>query len=121
MGVSRSNQYEPKKDRGSSHKPDDERYLALIKEITDDRPTYGYRRVTAILNRQLTEKGQPRVNHKRIYRIMKLNSLLLQKHTGKVVPLHEGTIITLASNMRGCSDIFEIPCRNGERIRVVFA
>lgn len=120
MGVSRSNQYAPKKDRSSYHKPEDERYLSLIKKITDDRPTYGYRRVMAILNRQLAEKGQPRVNHKRIYRIMKLNDLLLQKYTGKVVALHEGTIITLASNMRWCSDIFEIPCWNNERIRVIF-
>lgn len=28
---------------------------------------------------------------------------------------------TLSSNMRWCSDIFEIPCWNGERVRVVFA
>ncbi len=27
----------------------------------------------------------------------------------------------ISSNMRWCSDIFEIPCWNGERIRVIFA
>lgn len=121
MGVSRSNQYGKKRDRGRYVKPEDEHYLRLIRNITDERATYGYRRVTAILNRYLTLKGQPRVNHKRIYRVMRINNLLLQKHTGKPVRLHEGTIITLASNMRWCSDIFEIPCLNGERIRVIFA
>ena len=121
MGISRSNQYETKKGRGSYAKPDDEKYLALIRQVTDQRATYGYRRVTAVLNRQFSEKGQPRVNHKRIYRVMKLNSLLLQKHTGRPIHPHEGTIITLTSNMRWCSDIFEIGCWNGERVRVVFA
>lgn len=121
MGVSRSNQYGKKRDRGRYAKPGDEHYLRLIRNITDERATYGYRRVTAILNRHLTLKGQPRVNHKRIYRIIKLNNLLLQKHTGKLIRLHEGTIIILASNMRWHSDIFEIPCLNGERLRVIFA
>lgn len=59
----------------------------------------------AILNRRLAE-GQLRLNHQPDLRIMKLNDLLLQKYTGKVVALHEGTIITLANNMRWCSDIF---------------
>lgn len=117
MGVSRSNQYEGKKRKRNYTKPDDEQYLPLIREITDQRATYGYRRVTALLNRKL----QYPVNHKRIYRIMKLNNLLLQKHTGRPLRLHDGTIITLSSNMRWCSDIFEIPCWNGERLRVIFA
>lgn len=121
MGVSRSNQCEKKKSREHYFKPDDESYLALIRQITDNRATYGYRRVTAILNRLLVEKGHPRVNHKRIYRIMKRNNLLLQRHTGRPVRPHEGTIITLSSNMRWCSDAFEIACWNGERLRVVFA
>lgn len=121
LGISRSNQYEPKTRRGPYTKPEDERYLALIRNITDERATYGYRRVTALLNRQFAERGQPRVNHKRIYRIMKRNTLLLEKHTGRVIRPHEGTIITLASNMRWCSDIFEIACGNGERVRVIFA
>ncbi len=121
MGVARSNQYDQKKGRDHYTKPDDARYLALIRDITDQRATYGYRRVTAFLNRILRAQGQPAVNHKRIYRIMKLHGLLLQKHTGRPIRLHEGTIITLTSNMRWCSDIFEIPCWNGERLRVVFA
>jgi transposase InsO family protein len=121
LDVSRSNLYEKPSGRGNRVRPDDGLYRALIRIITDMRPTYGYRRVTALLNRNLTERGQPRVNHKRIYRIMKINHLLLQKHTGRPIRSHEGTIITLMSNMRWCSDIFEIACENKERIRVAFA
>ena len=99
----------------------DESYLPLIREITDDRPTYGYRRVIAVMNRKLAEKGQPRTNHKRIYRIMRISGLLLQKHTGRPVLAHTGDIITLASNMRWCSDMFEILCWNAQKVRVAFA
>jgi transposase InsO family protein len=122
LDVSRSNLYEklagPRKNRNH---PDDGIYLALIRMMTDDRPTYGYRRVTALINRSLVEQGQPRVNHKRIYRIMKMNHLLLQKHTGRPIRSHDGTIITLKSNLRWCSDVFEIACENKERMRVAFA
>jgi putative transposase len=124
LNVSRSNLYEkPSRIRRMRHrsKPGDELYLSLIRQITDMRPTYGYRRVTALLNRHLTTKGQSRVNHKRIYRIMKIHHLLLQKYTGRPTRSHEGTIITLRSNMRWCSDVFEVACENKERIRVAFA
>ena len=63
----------------------------------DERPSYGYRRVTARLNR---ERPEQRVNHKRVYRVMKQAGLLLPKHTGKPPRPHKGRIITLASDMR---------------------
>jgi putative transposase len=126
LGVSRAQIYENVKEaspplRRKRYKmPDDDRYLALIRQITDERPTYGYRRVTAILNRQLRSRGESTVNHKRVYRIMSMHKLLLQKHTGRPVRMHEGKIITLQSNTRWCSDVFEIACWNKERIRVAF-
>jgi len=124
--VSRSRQYERRGAKGCSRsrhyrRPDDEKYLLLVREITDRRATYGYRRVTAVINRFLEKKAHPRVNPKRIYRIMKMNGLLLLKHTGRPAILHEGRIVTKYSNMRWCSDGFEIACWNGERIRVVFS
>ena len=66
--------------------------------------------------------GKPLVNHKRVYRIMRQNGLLLTRYTGKqsVLP-HEGKVITLRSNSRWCSDGFEIPCWNGQVVRVAFA
>lgn len=119
LGVSRSNQYEEKAAPRKRYniQPDDEECLSRIRTITDEKPTYGYRRVTARLNRE----GVHRVNHKRIYRIMRVNQLLLPRYTGRPVRLHTGTIITLTSNMCWCSDGFEIPCWNGERVRAAFA
>lgn len=123
MGVSRTHQYE-KRLNGSQggkrfyDKPEDEHYLAMIRKIMDERATYGYRRVTALLNRQL---GNAPVNHKRVYRIMKKHNFLLQRYTGRPVRVHEGTVQMLRSNLRWCSDAFEIACWNGERVRVAFS
>lgn len=123
LGVSRSNLYAK---RGSTprrryRKDEDEALLPLIREIADARPTYGYPRITALLNRRLTELGRPRVNHKRVYRIMAMNHLLLQRHTGRPTRTHNGEIITLKSNTRWCSDVFAIQCWNGELVWVAFS
>jgi len=43
LGVSRSHQYEKRSLRVKRYKrPDDEKYLPLIRKICDERPTYGY-------------------------------------------------------------------------------
>ena len=102
--------------------PDDAWLLPLIRELVDERPTYGYRRIHALVIRRLQIEGKPVVNHKRVYRLMKQNGLLLARHTGKrSVRQHDGKVITLKSNLRWCSDAFEIPCWNGEVIRVAFS
>lgn len=124
LSVSRSYQYE--KRRGivrvrHYRKADNERYLVLIRQICDKRPTYGYRRITAVLNRVLRERGESGLNHKRVYRIMRIHNLLLQRHTVRPACLHEGTVITLRSNMQLCSDVFEIAYWNKERVRVAFS
>ncbi len=95
--------------------------LPLIRVITDERPTYGYRRVTQLLNIELEKQGKQRVNHKRIYRIMKEAQLLLARHTGKPVRTHDGKVITLHSDTRWCSDAFSIQCWNAERVHVAFS
>ena len=82
------------------NKSDDAWLLSRIREITDLRSTYGYRRVTSLLNSELEKQGKIRVNHKRVFRIMKQNGLLLQRHTGKPNRTHDGKIITLHSNTR---------------------
>lgn len=103
-------------------KQDDVWLLPLVRALVDERPTYGYRRIWAMLNRQLTAVGKPRVNHKRVYRIMRQHALLLARHTGKRPERkHEGRVITLKRNLRWSSDVFEIPCFNGEAVRVAFA
>lgn len=97
----------------------------LIEDLCGKRETSGYRRITAHLNRQLKAGGHAvsRVNHKRVYRIMRQNKLLLAKHVGRVGEhrAHEGKVITPHSNMRWCSDGFEIKCWNKEKVRVAFS
>ena len=77
--------------------------------------------VHALLRRQAEEEGQPPPNHKRVWRIMKAHGLLLTRHTGSAERRHDGRVAAPERNTRWCSDGFEIPCDNGERVRVAFA
>ncbi|MCW2308876.1 transposase InsO family protein [Rhodobium gokarnense] len=127
LKVSRSNLYERQrgeaKSRGPYAKADDETLLPLIRRLVGERPTYGYRRITALVNRGLAENGRSAANYKRSYRIMKRHGLLLllQRHTadwpGRV---HDGKVMVMASNLRWCSDALEFPCRSGEVVRLAF-
>lgn len=92
--------------------------MERIMQIVKSRPTYGYRRVTAILNRDTL---YDQVNHKRVYRVMREHGMLLPKYTGKVDRQHTGQIMTPQSDVRWCSDGFEIRCWNGEKVFVAFA
>lgn len=127
LGISRSNMIRRVNGEGrprqAYRKPGDQALLAQIRALVDQRPTYGYRRIGALLNRMRERRGQAAVNHKCVYRLMKQNSLLLTRHTGKprIERPHEGKVITLRSNLRWSSDGFEIPCWNGEVVRVSFA
>lgn len=102
-------------------KTEDNELLPYIREITDKRSSYGYRRVTVLLNHRLLSEGKQKVNHKRVYRIMKLNNLLLVPPKKKPTRSHEGKVITLRSNTRWCSDCFTVQCANGDRVHVAFA
>ena len=93
LGVSRSNLCERAagvnlKRPKSYYKAGDSEILLAIKAICCDRASYGYRRVTALLNRQRKAVGLEPVNHKRIYRVMRYNELLLQRHTGRPTRTH---------------------------------
>lgn len=44
-----------------------------------DLPTYGYRRVWALLRRESERDGLPVVNAKRVYRIMRTHNLFLER------------------------------------------
>ena len=110
--------------RSRYNKAEDHILLPMIRGIGNQRPSNGYRRVTAHLSRHLkaSKMSLKQVNHKRIYRIMKQHDLLLTRskplqndHT------HEGKVIVSDSNKRWCSDGFEIKCWNGEKVRVIFS
>jgi len=112
LGVARSNLINRlsgrTKPRRRYHKAQDAAMVPRITALVTVRPTYGYRRITAILNRQLRSEGLAPVNHKRVYRIMKAHSLLLaRKYTERPEHVHDGKVIVLRSNLRWCSDGFE--------------
>ena len=95
--------------------------VAEIKTLVEARPTYGYRRVTAVLNRARRGQGAPPVNHKRVYRLMREHKLVLARHSGKVPRIHDGIVATEESDRRWCSDMFQINCWNGDRVHVAFS
>lgn len=100
----------------------DQELLEEIKSIIDDMPTYGYRRVHAILRRKACSENRPWPNAKRVYRVMKVHSMLLQRHTGAIdTRRHDGRVSVEQSNLRWCSDGVEIGCDNKEKVRVAFA
>ncbi len=108
--------------RRSRH-TDDTDVLLRIHHVIGELPTYGYRRVWALLRRQAELDGMPAINAKRVYRIMRQNALLLERKP--TVPpskrAHTGRVAVKESNQRWCSDGFEFCCDNGERLRVTFA
>ncbi|STM78124.1 IS2 element protein [Escherichia coli] len=108
--------------RRSCH-TDDTDVLLRIHHVIGELPTYGYRRVWALLRRQAELDGMPAINAKRVYRIMRQNALLLERKPA-VPPskrAHTGRVAVKESNQRWCSDGFEFCCDNGERLRVTFA
>jgi len=125
IGVARSNLAERAKQRerkaiGRPPQPDAD-LIAEIKAVIANLPTYGYRRVHAILRRRALAEGRPPPNHKRVYGAMKRHGLLLQRHAGGAERRHDGRIAVSEPNLRWCSDGFEVACDNGERVRIAFA
>jgi putative transposase len=106
--------------RGRPPQPEDE-LLAEIRQVIAGQPTYGYRRVHALIRHDRREGGGAAVNVKRVYRIMKAHGLLLERHTaGGVERRHDGRVAVDRPDTRWCSDGFEIGCDNGERVRIAF-
>jgi putative transposase len=120
LEVARSNLIERQKAvrprRGSQNRAGDVELIADIRRLVDQRPSYGYRRIAALLKRERRSAGHRPVNAKRVYRLMKKSGLLLARHTGRRFPrTHDGTIMT------SCSDALEFTCLYGEIVRVAFS
>ncbi|HAJ6566974.1 TPA: IS3 family transposase [Escherichia coli] len=111
------------KDGRRSRHSDDTDVLLRIHHVIGELPTYGYRRVWALLRRQAELDGMPAINAKRIYRIMRQNALLLERKPALPPSkrAHTGRVAVKESNQRWCSDGFEFRCDNGEKLRVTFA
>ena len=101
----------------------DEQLLADIREQITELPSYGYRRACALVNRQRASSGSPRVNAKRVYRVMAANGLLLPKAPRRPQSSrqHNGRVSVQTSDTRWCSDGFEIKCDSGETVTATFA
>jgi len=79
--------------------------LEQLRTVASQRPTYGYRRLWALLNRLRQRQGLRRINAKRVYRLAKGYRLLLQRLTGTPpVRVHDGVIAVERSDERYCSD-----------------
>lgn len=125
LKVSRSNLAERlrgrAKPRGPYRKTEDADLLPAIRRLVDARPTYGYRRIAALLNRERRAASQPVVNAKRVHRIMGNNAMLLEKHTAvRKGRIHDGKVMVMRSNLRWCSDGLEFTCWNGDVVRLAF-
>ena len=114
LGVSRSNLSERSQGktspRGPYFKADDESLLPLIRRFVDERPTYGYRRITALVNRELARQDLPPANRKRVHRIMQRHALLLERHTGRREGrIHDGKVMVMRSNCAGAPTAWSSP------------
>ncbi|HEV2130949.1 MAG TPA: IS3 family transposase [Longimicrobiaceae bacterium] len=119
LGVSRAMAYRQTKPREPFYaRAEDDLVLEQIQTVTKRRATYGHRRVGARVNRLFGV----RYNRKRIRRVMRMQDLQIpsksRRRTGRA---HTGKIVTEQSNVRWCSDAFEIACWNGEIVQVGFA
>ena len=120
LGMSRRTGYYVRRERppGRYQRADDAVVLQQIHAVTNSRAPDGYRRVGALVNRTF-RTGDYR---KRIRRVMPRHGLMLppRVHRRHGRP-HLGPIQRPASNQRGCSDAFVIPCWSGEVVSVAFA
>ena len=70
LSVSRSN-LAKRVSRGTEprrryHKAQDAAVLTELRALVDARPSYGYRRITALVTRDRAARGEPLLNHKRV-------------------------------------------------------
>jgi putative transposase len=75
LGIARSNLIERRDQarprRGPQTRAGDVELAAEICRLVDQRPSYGYRRIAALLKRERRTAGLAPVNAKRVYRLMR--------------------------------------------------
>lgn len=109
--------------RKAPRRADDAALLSDIKTVISDHGTYGYRRVWGMLRHQGVSGVTRKVSHKRVYRVMRDQGLLIYRQGARPVSTrrHDGKVAVKESNTRWCSDGLELACDNGEKVRVAFA
>lgn len=89
------------KPRGAYSKAADAELLPAIRRLVDQRPTSGYRRIAALLDRERRIAGPEPVNRKRVLRILGQHGLTLERSTGRREGrVHDGKVAVMASNLR---------------------
>lgn len=69
----------------------DQDLLERIKAVLGKFPSFGYKRITAAINRELQSLGQARVNAKRVYRLLKEHGLLRKKQIYRIAGTKSGS------------------------------
>jgi len=118
LGIGRATPYRNTTGRPAQYvKADDPIIAAHIRDVIRERGSYGYRRVTAMVNHTFGTG----YNRKRIRRVMELNAWNLprpgRRRSGRA---HTGRVVRGSSNERGSSDTLEISCWNGELVELGF-
>jgi putative transposase len=92
----------------------DAEVIGEVKAAITSEPSYGYIRVWGMVRNARYAQGRAEVNRKRIYQIMRDNNLLLPHRSlhGNDTQTHDGRVAVDESDIRWCSDGFEIACRN---------
>lgn len=129
LGVARSNVSAKRarvadwQDGRGAVQQDDTELVEEIQHAVTDLPSYGYRRVWGLIRGEREVRGAAPVNVKRIYRVMRVHGLLLERRPKRpsITRRHDGRVAVGKSNQRWCSDGFEFRCENGEPLRVTFA
>ena len=105
-----------------THLQQDDSLQKEIQEALGRDPSFGYKRLTAVINRKRQKTNQPRVNAKRVYRVAKQRHLLLVSKPSLpgYSKEHNGQVSVDASNKRWCSDGLEFKCFNGEHVSMTF-
>ena len=82
------------------HQPADAILVDAVRAEITALPTYGYRRAGALVNRTRALMGLQAINHKRFYRVMKENRLLLPKAPKRPVSsrVHDGVVSVVNSD-----------------------
>jgi len=101
----------------------DDQLVQEIRQHIAELPSYGYRRACALVNRARRTSGRAVVNPKRAYRLMKHQGLLLPRAPRRRASSrpHDGKVAVASSDLRWCSDGFEIKCDSGETVTATFA
>jgi putative transposase len=73
-----------------------------------------------MINKNRQKTGLNPYNKKRVLRVMQMHGLVYPKANSERQHVPTGKVMTLYSNLRWCSDCFEIKCFNGEKVYVIF-